>query len=403
MSVLSLHERDRRWGITRDEMKKRGLSCVVVSGLMGGFANYTEWLANDSRIQFVIFPLDKEPTCIMLLTQSHYRDKSDLWVSDHRAGPIFSEAIVNRLKELGISSGKVGVVGVAPQGMATQGTIPYTTWTSVLSALPGVTFEDATWWLTELILPKSDEEMKLVERTAEITELGCEAFVTAARPGVGEDVLYRAFTSRVMEERAQVQMYLSGMGKTTLVQFEPEWLTSGFTPKILRSGEIITTEMDVCYARYHAQVQQCVALKPVDDLHRKCSEIAQGVIESARRTLRPGVRFQEVADAVEAPLQGARAWHPGPMLHSMNPQILRTTHSADYSTGKLGQTVGGSSSTSYFKMVRGADIVLKKNMVFEVEPCVCLGDHRVLLGGTAVVEENGPRFLNSLAFEMQVV
>jgi len=294
-------------------------------------------------------------------------------------------------------------VGVAPQGMATQGTIPYTTWTSVLTALPGVKFEDSTWWLTELTLPKSKEEMKLVERVAEITELGSEAFVSAARPGVREDELYRAFAGRVMEENAQVQMYLSGMGRTTLVQFEPEWLSSGSVPKTLHSGEIITTEMDVCYARYHAQVQQCVALKPVDALHRKCSDVAQEVVEAARKTLRPGLKFKEVAEAVEEPLRRARAWHPGPMVHSMNPQILRTPHSADYSTGKLGQAVGGSNSTTYFQFVRGGDIVLRKNMVFEVEPCVCLKDHRVLLGGTVVVEENGPRFLNKLAFEMQVV
>jgi len=384
-------------------MRRRGLSCLVVSGLMGGFANYTEWLANDSRVQFVIFPVDGDPTCIMLLTQSQYRDRTDPWVADHRAGPIFSEAIVNRLKEARASSGKVGVVGVAPQGMATQGTIPYTTWAGVLGALPGTAFEDATWWLTELTLQKSEEEMRLVERVAMITERGCEAFVTAAKPGVREDELYKAFVRPVIEENAQLQMYLSGMGKTTLVQFEPEWLASGSTPKTLHPGEIITTEMDVCYARYHAQVQLCVALKPVDDLHTRCSEIAQEVVEAARRTLRPGVKFQEVADAVEAPLQRARAWHPGPMLHSMNPQILRTPHSADYSTGRLGQSVGGSSSTSYFQMVRGAEITLKKNMVFEVEPCVCLGDHRILLGGTVVVEDRGPRFLNKLAFEVQVV
>ena len=403
MPVLSLLERDRRWKLARDEMRKRDLSCLIVSGLMGGFANYTEWLANDSRVQFVIFPLDREPLCIMLLTQSQYRDRTDPWVADHRAGPIFSEAIVNRLRELDISSGKVGVVGVAPQGMATQGTIPYTTWTGVLGALPRVTFEDATWWLTELTLPKSDEEMKFVEKTAQITELGCEAFVSAVKPGVGEDALYRAFVKRIVDENAQVQMYLSGVGRTTLVQFEPEWLNAGAAPKILHSGEIVTTEMDVCYARYHAQVQQCVALKPVDDTHLKCSAISQEVVEAARATLRPGVKFQDVAEAVEAPLQRARAWHPGPMVHSMNPQILRTPHSADYSTGKLGQTVGGNNSTSYFQLVRGADIVLKKNMVFEVEPCVCLGDHRVLLGGTVAVEEGGPRFLNKLAFEMQVV
>jgi hypothetical protein len=42
-------------------------------------------------------------------------------------------------------------------------------------------------------------------------------------------------------------------------------------------------------------------------------------------------------------------------------------------------------------------------MVFEVEPVVCLQDHRVLVGGTVVVQDNGPRLLNHIAFEMQRV
>ncbi|HUI86428.1 MAG TPA: M24 family metallopeptidase, partial [Nitrososphaerales archaeon] len=192
-------------------------------------------------------------------------------------------------------------------------------------------------------------------------------------------------------------------GPTALSQQWPEWLSSGTPPKIMRSGYIITTEMDVKYARYHAQAQLCVALNPVDKLHEECFRVARESIEGAFGALRPGNKFVQVAEAAEAPLKEAHAWHPGPLVHSMNPQILRTPHSMDYTKGSPREEMGGDKSASYFTWTRGADVVLQKNMVFEVEPVVCLQDHRVLVGGTVVIEDNGPRLLNHIAFEMQRV
>lgn len=402
MGLLSFEERDRRWHLVRREMEKRGLPCLLVSALGKDFAaNFSEWLVDDSGVEFVIFPLNKEPTVLYLLTQFRYREVTGPWVEDYKAGPILSEAIVSRLRELGIESGKVGVIGVAPAGMSTEGNVPYTTWSRVIQALPKVEFEDATWWFAQIALVKSPEEMRFVEKAADIIERADAAFLAAVKPGIGEDDLYRIFHNSVTEQRGYVQLFLMGSGPTALAQSVPEWLSSGIPPRILRAGDIVTTEMDVKYARYHAQAQLCVALNPVDRLHEECFRIANESIENALRSLRPGNKFGEVAEAVEAPLKEARAWHPGPLLHSMNPQILRTPHSMDYSRGSPREETGGTKSTEYFTWVRGSDITIQKNMIFEVEPVVCLEDHRVLVGGTVVVGDTGATQLNHIAFEMQ--
>lgn len=385
-------------------MDKKGLTCLLVSALGKDFAaNFSEWLTDDSGIEFVIFPLDRDPTVIYLLTQFRYREASNLWIKDYKAGPILSEAIIGRLKELGIERGRVGVIGVRAAGMSTEGNVPYTTWSQVVQALPGIEFEDATWWFAELSLVKSPEEMKLIEKAVEIIERADADFIAAAKPGIGEDDLYRVFQRSVMEQRGLVQLFLMGTGPTALTQSVPEWLTSGVPPKILRAGNIITTEMDVKYARYHAQAQLCVALNPVDKLHEECFRIAHESIENALRALKPGNKFSQVAEAVEEPLKEARAWHPGPLLHSMNPQILRTPHSMDYTKGAPREEMGGKKSSGYFTWVRGADVTIQKNMIFEVEPVVCLQDHRVLVGGTVVVGDTGAKKLNHIAFELQRV
>ena len=51
----------------------------------------------------------------------------------------------------------------------------------------------------------------------------------------------------------------------------------------------------------------------------------------------------------------------------------------------------------------GGDLVLKPGMLFELEPNVCRGRHRVNIGGAVIVTEEGCEELNKLPTEMQVV
>lgn len=388
-------------------MSNRGISCLIISNLgKTVFANFCEWLSDESHIEFLIFPIDGDPLCLVTLTQASYRERSDPWVDSIQVSPVYSEGIAAKIKKLGFAASTIGVVGLEPIQLSTEGNIPYKTWSAIKRDLPEARFEDATWWLTELALPKSEEELNGIKRAAEIAEDACSSVLNMAKPGVAEDDIYRTFVKHVVERRAEVSLFLMGSGPTTMVQRPPEWLQNGSPPKIMRAGYLMTFEADVKFAKCHSQVQLCIAFSPVDELHKKCYNVSKEVVEEAAKALHPGTKFADVGLAVEKPLVSAKAWHPGPMIHSMNPQILRSPHAMDYSDSKISKDstrMSGGSSSDYFRMTRGSDIVLKKGMAFEVEPCVCLNDHRVLLGGTMIVTEDKPAVLNRIPFEMQVI
>lgn len=164
MSTMTFSERDRRWNLVRGEMKKRGLSCLVVAA----GAEYAEWLSDDTpweKFGYIIFPLDGEPTILINVYQFQFSIKKGMWVSDYRYAPIFGEGIAARIQEMGLENSKIGTIGVDPGGMHwSDGGIPYRTWSTILKVLPKASFEDATWWMVELMLPKSEEEMRFVEK-----------------------------------------------------------------------------------------------------------------------------------------------------------------------------------------------------------------------------------------------
>ena len=102
MSFFTLSERDRRWRLVRAEMSKRGISCLIISNLgKTVFANFCEWLSDESHIEFLIFPIEGDPLCLVTLTQASYRERSDPWVESIQVSPIYSEGIAAKIKVRG--------------------------------------------------------------------------------------------------------------------------------------------------------------------------------------------------------------------------------------------------------------------------------------------------------------
>lgn len=415
ISNLTLAERDRRWNLVRKEMEKRGLSCLIISS-QGALA-LGEWLCNDVGVQFLIFPLDGELTAIIGHNQRQYdipltREAGAVWVTDYRMATAPSEGIIEVIKELHLENTKLGITGGGERSRerverSPEGNIPYGTLTNLYNAFPKAEFEDITWWMCELSLPKSDEELKIIERAADIVERCSYAILSVAKPGITENEAYGAAVKCAIDEGSLLPLFSCDSGPATLAAGQPLWAQRGVQPRIIKAGDIISTEMGSHIGYYQAQVQFCVALEPVDKLHIKCNEIDQEVIQAALDTMKPGVKWSEVCNASDAPLIKAKAFTTSPNIHSMNPQILRTIMALDYGTGKPStkkrtntSLVQQPGSLNYIVKIRGPDAVLKKGMVFEIEPGASLEDHRVLIGGTVVIGEKKPILLNHLAFSM---
>src|SRR4030042_3194428 len=112
---LSLKERDRRWSTVREEMKRQGLDCLVLCGYPGQWdftvanARFLSPIAGNAEFNFLIFPLDGEPTSFVLMpTFLEYWARAQDWVKDIRAKKgTWATSLVSRIQELGLEKKRI--------------------------------------------------------------------------------------------------------------------------------------------------------------------------------------------------------------------------------------------------------------------------------------------------------
>lgn len=404
--TLSLQERDRRWRRARELMKDKGLDCLLVAGLKGR-ERYEGYLTNEYIEGIAVFPLDGEP---VYLTWAAHRVTRRLestlqgeafWVKDIRPGSS-GPGLVSVLQEKGLDRARIGVVGLDSKGPAEmEGFIPYRTWAHVLENLPQANFVDVSQPFAELMLVKSEEELALARHSALIGELACEAMMKVTKVGARETEIYTAITN-VIHSHAAVSPapgLILSTGPDNVSWGPPIWTYRGGSPRMVQKGDMAQAEIFPCYGGIETQQQMALALKPVSSPNQECAEVARRSYEAGLKALRPGKTFLEVADAMEVPLAEAGCWHLSPLIHSLAPLVY---------VGHLYVGIEQLPGIQNYKGVRamppwGGELVIKPGMLFELEPNACKGKHRVNIGGTVIIREDGVEELNKLPTEMRVI
>ena len=117
--TFSLHERDRRWGLVRAEMRQAGLDALI------GLPNQGHWDQFGADIRYlteiggfqtevaVVFPVEGEVTAVVRgANEIEWWGLAQEWVNDLRPSRrSYGEPVIERLKEL--RSERVGVIALA--------------------------------------------------------------------------------------------------------------------------------------------------------------------------------------------------------------------------------------------------------------------------------------------------
>src|SRR5437870_6137513 len=192
---FSLTERDRRWKAVRDLMREQRIDVIVTpqhTGHSMDFQANTRYLTHcggggDADIA-AVFSLEAEVTAIATSAAPRWPTVQD-WTKDVReARRNYGRVIVERLKELGVERGRIGITGLGEvEGTRTpEGTILYGTWKQIRESFPHAELIDATSILTEVRYVKSQEEIDVLAKSMEIIEVAIQAEIEAARPGLIE-------------------------------------------------------------------------------------------------------------------------------------------------------------------------------------------------------------------------
>lgn len=399
----SIGERDRRWSLARDFMQREGLDALLVFGEHedagpAPFA-YDTWFTNARAGTTVVFPRSGDPLSLLPM-EMFWRDYLEsarrgdaMWIAPDKIRPSRdSAAIADTLTALGLSTARIGVVGLEPYApWHPEGIVPYRQWNTILSKFPAAEFIPVAQDLSRLMMPLSSEEIAVVRHAARIGDAMVAAMVSTAAAGVTESAVYAAgMAAGYARGTTPAAMHLYS-GPDPLARALPPWSYRPQAPHVLADGDVVSAEIFSNVGGRHTQHQVTITIgEPHPDLLR-AAKVARSTYDAGLQALRPGSSFGDVVDAMRAVLDAADGWEFGPSLHALNPLIVLSGFPADAPEHIPGANAYPPEPNH---PTIGADLKLVAGMTFAMEPNYVFGNHLAYLGGTVIVGDPDPIELN---------
>jgi Xaa-Pro aminopeptidase len=387
---FSAAEYARRYAALRQKLRQHNLDCVVVPGgpnhwSFGGgmlwLTGHWEWhgVAN-----YVVVPLEGEPTLVYSMGGTHIeatRREVAGALRDVRSsrGGQFGEVIVQRIRELGLERGRIGLVEVDP---VFGDYLPVNQYEALRQGLPDAELILTRRLMHELLVIHSDEELACIRRAAALCDRAMEALAQRARPGVTEYQLRAAAAHAIMDGGGDVDFLIIGstpMANPSMVFGNPRP-----SARVLDDGDIVMMELAAGYRGYTAQIGSPVCLgEPPRRVRRFFDDIVLPGFEHMVATIRPGSSLED-------------ARHAGEIFRELGAQSRPIhIHGIDLV----------SSAPHVFTDRVDGEQVLQPGMVLVVEPTPITDDGLLgmFFGHTFAVTAAGRECLDSYPWQLTVV
>lgn len=377
----SMEETQRRWQTTRQKMKEAQLDCLLVaqhhSGEMiaerqDGDAD-VEWLTGNSLpFKYVIFPVEGKITAISTAQvrgtpEEKMAAERGIEIKVVRGRGVWSEAIVATLNEKSMAQARIGVTNVTDAPRQPEGEISYTTYDRVLKAFPQAKFTPNGNLMWRLKLVHSAEEIAALEKATRVSEIGIQAMMNTARPGVIHRVVWQAMFNAMLDASGErpwrVSIRAGAPGNSGLNRPLEEVMTA---------GQILTQECSGSVLGYGSQVNQSVLLGPATDDWNSMAKYCLETFHVVMDAVVPGKTIKEILAVYDKRLVEKGEKAGGLILHF----------------GGLGDLPRTGSDGE------GSDVVVEPGMVFDIKPeFVVKGRGVVQIGDSVLVTEKSARRL----------
>ena len=334
--TLSLPERERRWKAVRERMSAEGLDCLVAHA--GGASLSALYLTQIDMDGLAIFPAEGEPTFLLPTDRwLHWAQRSQRWVRDVRAVRDLSTSAGQLLEEAGAR--RVGLVDV--KGMSATAS------QALLSAVSDCETSDASALVYGLRLVKSDEEIAMMQRAAEIADTAIDTLLATARSGVKEHEVYAEMYRQLLAGGCEPTSGLSM--ESSARPFHPVRKPSMHE---LYTGEAVVAHINPRYAGYFAHPHVCVTVGEPTPHIREMFNVANEAFQTFLAGAKPGVSLGDVCRGALSVIERAGYdWAKEPLTHSIGLAQQETP-------------VGGVLPNAY------PDFELRENQTFGLHPWV---------------------------------
>jgi Xaa-Pro dipeptidase len=390
---FSAAEYARRYAALRAKMREHKLDAVIVPGgpshwSFGGgmlwLTGHWEWHA---LACYVLVPLEGEPTLVYSMGGTHaesVRRETAAALSDVRGsrGGQFAEVIADRIIELGLERGRIGLLEIDPRH---RDYLPVNQYDTLRKRLPEAELVFTEGFIHELLSVHSAEELDCVRTAGELCENAMRAIMARAKPGISECELRAAAGAAILEGGGDIDFLI--IGSTPMA--DPAMVFGNPRPsrRKLARGDIIIMELAAGYRGYTAQIGSPICLGPPTDMVRRFwEEITLPAFQKMAAEIRPGNPVEAIRTAGKFFREKGVQSRP---IHA---------HGIDLVTDRphvFTDTVHG----------EAFDQVFRPGMVFMAEPnpITADGNFGIFLGHTFIVTESGHECVDAFPWELAVV
>ena len=386
-------ERERRWSRVRELMRRDQIDAIIAFPNQGHWDQFqadTRYLTHIGGHQTevaVVFPVSGEVTAFVRGSNEieWWRIAQD-WVREIRSSRrSWGEPVIERMKELQLDRGRIGISGLSGLLRAPEGTVVVGILEKVRRAFPAARFDNATELLQEARAVKGAEEIAWIERAAEILDRVVAAILAKAKPGVMETEMVATIWHTIIAnggDYPSMTHWGAGSGVPWACRIAPH--------RALQAGDMINTELEAKYGGYIAQTVQAASLGKIPTELKQAFEVSVRVFDELIECMRPGVSFREIVLLYQKLVRDSGHTPKGMLLHGRGigedrPQV----------TGEMDGDIYN--SPTYTKHL---DLPLVEGNVFVLKPGAMPDDapDSIRCGDTVVIEKHGARRLGKRAF-----
>ncbi len=294
-------EYQRRYENIRKLMREKKLDCLLI---IGGSAAYgrlwfnlryvTNMMGKAEMATYCFFPKAGEPSVVTRPGHSLAGGMlARTVVRNVIVGkPSVLDAIVMEIKERGYNQGRVGIVEYDPYT-----SIPKNHWDFFTANLPQAEFAFVTKEFIAMRLLKSAEEIKFLERSAELGDVGIRAMQERLKPGMTESEAFGIVHEAVMREGGELGMIQLG----SCSMLEPDINDQRPRPvdRVIGDRDIINNELGIFYNGYEAQCGKPVVTGEPTPEYKEMFEVAMEGYRRLVPTMYAGKSSAESADAMK--------------------------------------------------------------------------------------------------------
>ena len=373
--LLSQRERDRRHSAMRKRMEEMGIEVLLALGDTGDaglrYSNL-RYLTN-FKVVFgngvLIFPLDSEPVMFVFSALGAKKAKELSWITDvHEYNSNLIPNVIHSLKSIRPKWEKIGVAYLA--------TLPISLHQALRQEFPSADLIEMGSVIQEMRYIKSEEEMKLVERSAQLADKAFEEIIKVLKPGMTQFEVAALLEKPMREDGGEDFFDLIFSGP-----FGPGIGLDPYVPtdRKIQVGDSLLLEITPRYGGYWAQLVRVVSVgrenRDLAGYHR----VARDAISAAIRYFKPGIKLGDAVHEAKRVIESAGLELHPPMGHLCGLDLIES------------------------RVKLESEEILQPGVVIIFHPPIYSGSTSIFWGETYIITSEGHRRLHRATDELIVV